>query len=71
MDYLNANQRLANLLALIHRRRLLGWNTAGYFVNPSDRQHAIELLKRMGKCEAMKHRCENEMGQCLGLSLLI
>jgi len=20
----------------------------------------------MGKCEAMKHRCENEMGQCFG-----
>jgi len=27
-ELLNANQRLANLLGLIHRRRLLGWNTA-------------------------------------------
>jgi len=65
---LNANQRLANLLGFDSPERLLE-HSIGYFVNPSDRQHAEAESCGMGKCA--KHRCENEMGQCFGTFLLL
>ncbi|MBW4623084.1 MAG: PAS domain S-box protein [Cyanosarcina radialis HA8281-LM2] len=44
---LNANQHLANLLGFDSPEEIVGLeHSIGYFVNPSDRQQAIELLKR-------------------------
>lgn len=44
---LNANQRYANLLGFDSPEEIIGLeHTIGYFVNPNDRQQAIELLKR-------------------------
>jgi len=40
----------------------LGWNTAGYFVNPSDRQHAIELLKRDGEVRSYEAQMRKRDG---------
>ncbi|WP_017314174.1 sensor histidine kinase [Mastigocladopsis repens] len=47
---LNANQRYANLLGFDLPEEIIGLeHTIDYFVNPSDRQQAIELLKRDGE----------------------
>ncbi|PSB65966.1 histidine kinase [Chroococcidiopsis cubana CCALA 043] len=47
---LNANQRYANLLGFDSPQEIIGLeHTIGYFVNPNDRQQAIELLKRDGE----------------------
>ncbi|MEP0914817.1 PAS domain S-box protein [Leptolyngbya sp. GB1-A1] len=47
---LNANQRLANLYGFDSPEEIIGVeHTAGYYVNPRDRQHVIELLKRDGE----------------------
>ncbi|MBE9160218.1 PAS domain S-box protein [Nodosilinea sp. LEGE 06152] len=47
---LNANQRLANLLGFDSPEEIIGLeHSANYFVDPSDRQHAIEVMKRDGE----------------------
>ncbi|MES1026256.1 PAS domain S-box protein [Gloeocapsa sp. BRSZ] len=47
---LNANQRYANLLGFDSPEEIIGLeHSIGYFVNPSDRQHTIELLKQNGE----------------------
>jgi PAS domain S-box-containing protein len=47
---LNANQRLANLLGFDSPEEIIGLeHSIDYFVNPSDRQHAIELMNRDGE----------------------
>jgi PAS domain S-box-containing protein len=47
---LNANQRLADLLGFDSPQEMIGVeHSIGYFVNPSDRQHSLELLKRDGE----------------------
>jgi PAS domain S-box-containing protein len=47
---LNANQRFANLLGFDSPEEIIGVeHSIGYFVNPSDRQQAIEMLKRDGE----------------------
>jgi PAS domain S-box-containing protein len=47
---LNANQRLANLLGFDSPEEIIGLeHSINYFVNPSDRQHAIEVMKRDGE----------------------
>jgi PAS domain S-box-containing protein len=44
---LDANQRFADLLGFDSPEEIVGWeHTTGFNVNPNDRQHAIELLKR-------------------------
>jgi PAS domain S-box-containing protein len=44
---LNANQRFADLLGFDSPEDIIGLeHTTGFSVNPNDRQHAIELLKR-------------------------
>jgi two-component system NarL family sensor kinase len=44
---LNANQRLANLLGFDSPEEIIGVeHCIGYFVNPSDHQQSIEVLKR-------------------------
>ncbi|MEP0978864.1 PAS domain S-box protein [Phormidium sp. FACHB-77] len=50
---LNANQRLANLLGFDSPEEIIGLeHSIGYFVNPSDRQHAIEVMKRDGELQS-------------------
>jgi PAS domain S-box-containing protein len=47
---LNANQRFANLYGFDSPEEIIGIeHTAGYYVNPSDRQQFLELLKRDGE----------------------
>ncbi|NCJ08190.1 PAS domain S-box protein [Synechococcales cyanobacterium C] len=47
---LNANQRLANLLGFDSPEEIIGLeHSIDYFVNPSDRQYAIEVMKRDGE----------------------
>lgn len=47
---LDANQRFADLLGFDSPEEIIGLeHTIGYWVNPSDRQQAIELLKRDGE----------------------
>ncbi|MCC5655109.1 PAS domain S-box protein, partial [Nostoc sp. XA013] len=47
---LNANQRYANLLGFDSPEEIIGLeHTINYFVNPSDRQKAIEAMKRDGE----------------------
>jgi PAS domain S-box-containing protein len=47
---LNANQRYANLLGFDSPEEIIGLeHTIDYFVNPSDRQKAIEAMKRDGE----------------------
>jgi PAS domain S-box-containing protein len=44
---LNANQRFADLLGFDSPEEIVGLeHTTGFSVNPNDRQHALELLKR-------------------------
>ncbi|MEI2578485.1 PAS domain S-box protein [Scytonema sp. PRP1] len=52
---LNANQRLANLLGFDSPEEIIGLeHSANYFVNPSDRQHAIEVMKRDGELQSFE-----------------
>ncbi|MEP1024412.1 PAS domain S-box protein [Leptolyngbya sp. AS-A6] len=47
---LNANRCYANLLGFDSPEEIIGLeHTIGYFVNPSDRQHAIKVMKRDGE----------------------
>ncbi|MEA5449160.1 PAS domain S-box protein [Leptolyngbya sp. CCNP1308] len=47
---LNANQRLANLLGFDSPEEIIGLeHSIDYFVNPSDREHAREVMKRDGE----------------------
>nr|WP_228053809.1 PAS domain S-box protein [Nodosilinea sp. LEGE 07298] len=47
---LNANQRFANLYGFDSPEEMIGLeHTASYYVNPSDRQQAVELLKQDGE----------------------
>ncbi|WP_348256273.1 PAS domain S-box protein, partial [Leptolyngbya sp. ST-U4] len=47
---LNANQRFANLYGFDSPEEIIGLeHTIDYFVNPSDRQKAIEVMKRDGE----------------------
>jgi PAS domain S-box-containing protein len=47
---LDANQRFANLYGFDSPEEIIGIeHTAGYYVNPSDRQQFLELLKRDGE----------------------
>nr|WP_243147620.1 AAA family ATPase [Scytonema sp. UIC 10036] len=47
---LDANQRFANLYGFDSAEEIIGLeHTAGYYVNPSDRQQFLELLKRDGE----------------------
>jgi PAS domain S-box-containing protein len=47
---LNANQRFADLFGFDSPEEMIGLeHSIDYFVNPSDRQHAIELMKRDGE----------------------
>ncbi|MBD2731878.1 PAS domain S-box protein, partial [Nostoc sp. FACHB-892] len=49
---LNANQRYANLLGFDSPEEIIGLeHTIDYFVNPSDRQKAIEVMKRDGEVQ--------------------
>ncbi|WP_414624687.1 PAS domain S-box protein [Calothrix sp. CCY 0018] len=48
--FLDANQRLANLLGFDSPEEIIGLeHSIDYFVNPSDRQYAIEVMKRDGE----------------------
>jgi PAS domain S-box-containing protein len=52
---LNANQRLANLLGFDLPEEIVGLeHSIDYFVNPSDRQQAIELMKRDGELRSFE-----------------
>jgi PAS domain S-box-containing protein len=52
---LNANQRLANLLGFDSPEEIIGLeHSIDYFVNPSDRQHAIEVMKRDGELRSFE-----------------
>jgi len=52
---LNANQRLANLLGFDSPEEIIGLeHSIGYFVNPSDRQQAIEVMKRDGELRSFE-----------------
>jgi PAS domain S-box-containing protein len=47
---LDANQRFANLYGFDSPEEMIGLeSTTDHYVNPSDRQHAVELLKRDGE----------------------
>ncbi|MBD2465550.1 AAA family ATPase [Oscillatoria sp. FACHB-1407] len=47
---LNANQRFANLFGFDSPEEMIGLeSTTSYYVNPSDRQQAVELLKQDGE----------------------
>ncbi|MUG92886.1 PAS domain S-box protein [Scytonema sp. UIC 10036] len=47
---LDANQRFANLFGFDSPEEIIGLeHTIGFFVNPRDRQHAIEVMKRDGE----------------------
>jgi PAS domain S-box-containing protein len=47
---LDANQRFANLYGFDSPEEMIGLeSTTNHYVNPSDRQHAVELLKRDGE----------------------
>ncbi|KYC44128.1 serine/threonine protein kinase [Scytonema hofmannii PCC 7110] len=52
---LDANQRLANLLGFDSPEEIIGVeHTIGYYADPSDRQHVIELLKRNGEVRSFE-----------------
>ncbi|WP_250126829.1 PAS domain S-box protein [Chroococcidiopsis sp. CCMEE 29] len=60
---LNANQRLANLLGFDSPEEIIGLeHSIGYFVNPSDRQQAIELLKRDGEVRSFEAQLRKRDG---------
>jgi PAS domain S-box-containing protein len=52
---LDANQRFANLLGFDSPEEIIGLeHSIGYFVNPSDRQYAIEVMKRDGELRSFE-----------------
>jgi PAS domain S-box-containing protein len=60
---LNANQRYANLLGFDSPEEIVGLeNTIGYFVNPSDRQQAIEIMKREGEVRSYEVQMQKRDG---------
>ncbi|MGL5064219.1 MAG: PAS domain-containing protein [Microcoleus sp.] len=59
----NANQRLANLLGFDSPEEIIGLeHSIGYFVNPSDRQHSLELLKRDGELRSYEAQLRKRDG---------
>ncbi|NJO76798.1 MAG: PAS domain S-box protein [Leptolyngbyaceae cyanobacterium RM1_406_9] len=60
---LNANQRLANLLGFDSPEEIIGLeHSIDYFVNPSDRQHAHELMKRDGELRSYEAQLRKRDG---------
>lgn len=60
---LNANQRFADLFGFDSPEEIIGLeHTTGYYVNPSDRQHAIELLKRDGEVRSFEAQMQKRDG---------
>jgi PAS domain S-box-containing protein len=60
---LNANQRLANLLGFDSPNEIIGLeHSIGYFVNPSDRQHSLELLKQDGELRSYEAQLRKRDG---------
>nr|WP_242042162.1 PAS domain S-box protein [Leptolyngbya sp. FACHB-541] len=60
---LNANQRYANLLGFDSPEEIIGVeHSIGYFVNPSDRQQAIEMLKRDGEVRSFEVQLRKQDG---------
>jgi PAS domain S-box-containing protein len=60
---LNANQRLANLLGFDSPEEIIGLeHSIGYFVNPSDRQQAIEVMKRDGELRSYEFQMRKRDG---------
>ncbi len=52
---LDANQRFANLLGFDSPQEIIGIeHSIGYFVNPSNRQYAIEVMKRDGELRSFE-----------------
>jgi PAS domain S-box-containing protein len=61
--FLNANQRLANLLGFDSPEEMIGLeHSIDYCVNPSDRQHAIELMKRDGELRSYEAQLQKRDG---------
>jgi PAS domain S-box-containing protein len=60
---LNANQRFANLFGFDSPEEMIGLeHSIDYFVNPSDRQHAIELMKRDGELRSYEAQMRKRDG---------
>jgi PAS domain S-box-containing protein len=60
---LNANQRLANLLGFDSPEEIIGLeHSIDYFVNPSDRQKAHELLNRDGELQSYEAQLRKRDG---------
>ncbi|WP_373425489.1 PAS domain S-box protein [Chroococcidiopsis cubana] len=60
---LEANQRFANLYGFDSPEEMIGQeHTTGYYVNPSDRQKAIELLKRDGELRSFEAQMRKRDG---------
>lgn len=60
---LNANQRLANLLGFDSPEEIIGLeHTTGYYVDPNDRQQAIELMKRDGEVRSYEVQLQKRDG---------
>ncbi|MGP1386440.1 MAG: PAS domain S-box protein [Thainema sp.] len=60
---LNANQRLANLLGFDSPEEIIGLeHSIDYFVNPSDREHAREVMKRDGELRSFEAQLRKRDG---------
>ncbi|MGG6241900.1 PAS domain S-box protein [Nodosilinea sp. AN01ver1] len=60
---LNANQRLANLLGFDSPEEIIGLeHSIDYFVNPSDREHAREVMKRDGELRSFEAQMRKRDG---------
>jgi two-component system, NarL family, sensor kinase len=60
---LNANQRFANLFGFDSPEEMIGLeHSIDYFVNPSDRQYAIELMKRDGEIRSYEAQMRKRDG---------
>lgn len=60
---LNANQRLANLLGFDSPEEIIGLeHSIDYFVNPSDRQYAHEVMKRDGELRSYEAQLRKRDG---------
>jgi PAS domain S-box-containing protein len=60
---LDANQRLANLFGFDSPDEVIGVkHTADFYVNPSDRQRAIELLKQHGELQNFEVQMQKQDG---------
>ncbi|MBD2035377.1 PAS domain S-box protein [Leptolyngbya sp. FACHB-321] len=60
---LDANQRFANLYGFDSPEEIIGIeHTAGYYVNPSDRQQFLELLKRDGEVRNFEAQVQKRDG---------